>query len=407
VNTQQQRLEQLAAEGKGIIDRAELEGRGRTADEDLQIAQVIREIDRVKATAAVDQIGRQIGVESYESFIDGSPVDGRPGDVFVKSEQYRKISDPQARASRWSSGPVEVPYRRKADLLEGELGSPGTGGALVQSDVRPGLAPILFQPLTVADRIPSAQTTSNKVRTLVETVASPGSIGVVPEAGEKPEASLEFDEVDEPVKKIASFLPVSDELLSDTPGIQAYLNSRLSLFVRQEEEAQLLGGAGGDNFLGLMPRVPDANKYVSSDADTPNAADHIYEGITVARRSFLEPDTVVIHPVDWADLRLLKDDNLNYIGGSPFSNTGAGEPGEFLWNKRVLVTTAMTPGAALVGAFATGAQIFRRGGLTVEASNSHDDWFKTDMVAIRAETRLALCVLRPESFVLVDLGYAS
>ena len=131
------------------------------------------------------------------------------------------------------------------------LGTPGTGGALVQSDVRPGVMPVPFQPLTIADLIPSAPTNSNKVRVLVETVASAGSIGVVPEGAEKPQGALEFDEVDEPVKKIASFLPVSDELLSDAPAIQGYLNARLTLFVRTEEESQLLNGAGNfNNFLG-------------------------------------------------------------------------------------------------------------------------------------------------------------
>jgi HK97 family phage major capsid protein len=153
-------------------------------------------------------------------------------------------------------------------------------------------------------------------------------------------------------------------------------------------------------------RVPVENRFVVSNADTPNSADHIYEAIATAERAFLPADTVVIHPEDWADLRLMKDDNLNYIGGSPFSNTGS-NPGESLWGRRVVVTTAITPGTALVGAFGTAAQVFRRGGLTVEATNSHDDWFKTDMVAIRAEIRVGLNVIRPASFSIADLGGAS
>ena len=74
---------------------------------------------------------------------------------------------------------------------------------------------------------------------------------------------------------------------------------------------------------------------------------------------------------------------------------------------RVVVTTAANVGSALVGALGTGVQLFRRGGLTVEASNSHSDWFKLDPVALRAETRVALHVARPESLVLADLGYSS
>src|SRR3954463_9675142 len=132
MNTQhQQRAEELAARGKAIIDRAELEGRGRTPDEDFEIAGVIRQMKELRVAGQVDQLGRQIGVEGGgESFTDGSPAGGRPGDVFVKSAEYRKIANPAARGSRGSSGPVEV----KATLLEGALASPGTGGPLVQTD---------------------------------------------------------------------------------------------------------------------------------------------------------------------------------------------------------------------------------------------------------------------------------
>ena len=51
-----------------------------------------------------------------------------------------------------------------------------------------------------------------------------------------------MSEVVEPIKKIATVLPISDELLEDAPSIQSYLNGRLSLFVSIEEERQLLRG---------------------------------------------------------------------------------------------------------------------------------------------------------------------
>jgi HK97 family phage major capsid protein len=217
---------------------------------------------------------------------------------------------------------------------------------------------------------------------------------------------LEFDEVDEPVRKIATHIPVSDELLSDSGPLAGYLNARLALFVRMEEEAQLVGGAGDPNLLALLPRIPVENRFVVSDADTPNAADHIYAAIAQAEAAFLAVDTILVNPVDWTELRLVKDDNLNYIGGSPFSNTGS-NPGEALWGRRVIVTTAVPVSYGVVGAFGTAAQVYRRGGLTVEATNSHDDWFVKDQVAVRAEVRVGLGVLRPASFAIADLGGAS
>jgi HK97 family phage major capsid protein len=68
---------------------------------------------------------------------------------------------------------------------------------------------------------------------------------------------------------------------------------------------------------------------------------------------------------------------------------------------RVVVTSAITVGTALVGAFSEGAAIFRKGGVTVEATNSHGTYFASDITTLRAELRLALGVFRPSAFVAV------
>jgi HK97 family phage major capsid protein len=119
--------------------------------------------------------------------------------------------------------------------------------------------------------------------------------------------------------------------------------------------------------------------------------------------SFLQADGIVINPGDWAELRLLKDGNDAYIGGSPFSNGGA-QPTENLFGRRVVVTSAISPCTALVGAFGQGGALYRRGGMVVEASNSHADYFRKDLVAIRAEVRVALAIHRPEAFATVATG---
>jgi HK97 family phage major capsid protein len=64
----------------------------------------------------------------------------------------------------------------------------------------------------------------------------------------------------------------------------------------------------------------------------------------------------------------------------------------------VVVTTAITAGVALVGAFKMGAQVFRKGGISVDVSNSHSDYFVKNLTAIRAEERVALAVYRPGAF---------
>lgn len=52
----------------------------------------------------------------------------------------------------------------------------------------------------------------------------------------------------------------------------------------------------------------------------------------------------------------------------------------------------------------SGAAIYRRGGLTVEASNSHDDYWVRNLVSLRAESRQGLAVLRPAAFTVVTFS---
>ena len=49
------------------------------------------------------------------------------------------------------------------------------------------------------------------------------------------------------------------------------------------------------------------------------------------------------------------------------------------------------------------SQFFRKGDIRVEASNSHQDFFTKNLVAIRAEERGALAVYRPGAFGKVTL----
>ena len=69
-----------------------------------------------------------------------------------------------------------------------------------------------------------------------------------------------------------------------------------------------------------------------------------------------------------------------------------------LWGLNVAVSPVIPLGTALVGCFKTAAMLFRRGGLRVEVSNSYSDFFIKNLVAIRAEERLALAVYRPSAF---------
>ena len=91
---------------------------------------------------------------------------------------------------------------------------------------------------------------------------------------------------------------------------------------------------------------------------------------------------------------LSKTTTGEYLGDGPFGPVRA----VTLWGLPIAVTSVIEAGVALVGCFKTAAQIFRKGGVRVDASNSHQDYFTRNLVAVRSELREALAVYKPQCF---------
>jgi hypothetical protein len=217
----------------------------------------------------------------------------------------------------------------------------------------------------------------------------------VAEGAAKPESAETFNLVTELVSKIAHFLPVTDEMLEDVAQLRTLIDNRLVMGVQLEEEDQLLNGDGtAPNISGILDRT-GLQTTITVGADT--AADAVYQMVTDIREAFYEPNGIVINPTDWGSVnfRLAKDGSDQYFAGGPFTvvRDGTEIRVETFWNLDVVVTPAIAAGTVLVGDF-TQAQVFRKGGLSVEASNSHSDYFIKNKTAIRAEERVALAVYR-------------
>jgi HK97 family phage major capsid protein len=74
---------------------------------------------------------------------------------------------------------------------------------------------------------------------------------------------------------------------------------------------------------------------------------------------------------------------------------------------RVIVTPAATAGEPLVGDFSRGAKLYRKGGVSVEATNSDGTDFIKNLVTIRAEVRVLLGKTYPEAFRTAAISGAS
>lgn len=242
----------------------------------------------------------------------------------------------------------------------------------------------------VGDLIPEGRTGQNAIPYMEETTATNGAAAVA-EGGTKPESALAFTEKSSPVRKLATVLPVTDEIFEDVPAMRSYVENRLRFFLQLTEEAQLLNGNGtAPNLRGIL----QTSGIQTQAKGTDPVPDAVYKAMTLINvNAFLDADGAVFHPNDWQDIRLLRTADGIYIWGSP-SEAGP----ERIWGLGIVKTPVMTENTALIGAFQPASQKFRRSDVTFAVSDQHNDFFITNKLMLRVEERLALVIFRPAGF---------
>src|SRR5690606_19033305 len=127
--------------------------------------------------------------------------------------------------------------------------------------------------------------------------------------------------------------------------------------------------------------------------------DRLRLALLQAELSEYPADGIVLSPIDWAAIELLKNDNNNYLYSNPRFVTQAG-----LWGRSVVTTQAMDAGDYLVGAFALGAQGWDREDVSVVLATQDQDDFVKNKVKLLCEERVALTVFRTAAFVKGDFS---
>ena len=405
--------EQKLSEASAITAKAAEEGRPITTEERQQVTALLEEVSSLKLKREEYESSVQLTQQidnlnaSMHAPVTPAPADAKTvGDAFVNSEPYQALRE-SGFSGKWTTGPIEM---KGFDLRTGALGYKATvtetASPIVVPDYQPGIVETLFRRLTVQDLLATGSTTSNQVTYAQETTAT-NSAAAIAEGVAKPESTIILALVNEPVRKVATFLPISDEMLEDVAQARSYLESRLRLFVQHAMESQLLSGSGtAPQLRGLLNRTGVQTVVTVTPLTAQKALDGVFQAITDIRtNAFLEPDAVVIHPTNWQLLRTARDTNGQYYAGGPFMGPygQGGLAADSIWGLPAIVTSAIPAGTVLVGSFRTAAQAFLRTGLTVEASNSHADFFQLNMTALRAEQRAALAVYRPAGFSKVTL----
>ena len=321
----------------------------------------------------------------------------------VDSDGYKSV-----RSGSAQFGQIEVKATIDEGIIPAFSGGSGLAGQLNTPEFLPGIVPLKFQPLTVADLLAQGTTSATSVTYVVEGVFN-DTTGVVAEKGVIPALDLTLTRRQDNVSKIANIAKVTVEMFQDAEQFQAYLQNRMVFGLQRKEEQQLLNGSGTTPELqGLLNRSGLAPAIVTTAGLTAvKIMEGIFNQITALRSvSFVEPDAILINPLDWQAIRLGKDSQGQYYAGGPFTGAyGNAGPANVsnLWGIKTVVTTAIAQGSAFVGGFQECGQVFRRNGVVLDMTNSNNNDFETDLITLKAEERLALAVYRPAGFGRVTL----
>jgi HK97 family phage major capsid protein len=336
-----------------------------------------------KATELTDKCLELEQKMSAKNDVDQKPKDTL-GEQFVKTDLWKKMTETRSGSARM-------------ELKTAIVNATGASQPLVQADRLGGIITNPNRILTIRDLLPVGRTGSNLIEFTKENVftnnagsqyASPAFENVT-----KPESGITFTLASVPVRTLAHWIPVSKQVLDDSPMLMSFIDGRLQYGLKLEEEDQLLNGDGtGANLSGIL----DTGNFVAyTRAQTGDTKiDTIRRAVTQGALSNYMMDTVVINPADWEEIELQKTDEGAYVWTNP-----ALAAGPQLWGKRVVATNAITAGTFLVGSFAMGAQIWDRQQAGVQVSLENSDNFVKNMVTVLAEERLALTVYRPTAFV--------
>lgn len=417
----QELIQKYLKEARDICDLAEKENRDFTTEERSKVSDLLTDAKKAKddlKTLQGDEAMRKSLLNLGEGieFVNGKSDNGggqrralSMGEHFTQAKEwldwFKQMAPsgtiPESRKGI-SSPAVSLKgfdmFGRKT-LVTGD--SVTSAGAFVESDRTGIYEPLGRYPLVMRDIVSGRTTTSDTVefvrQTLQVTQAAPtaesnvttytGATGQV--SGIKPEGAMAFERVVEPVKTIAVWIPATKRALSDAAQLRGLIDQELREDLGEEFENQMLNGDGiGENFTGLANTAGVlVQPFVTDILTTTRKAitNLLVNGKTI-------PSAWVLNPMDWETIDLLKDDQGRYYFGGPQV-----QGQKQLWGLPVVQSFFQPQGIGWVGNFRK-AVVWDREQSTISVSDSHEDFFIRNMVAILAEMRAAYGIVRPSGF---------
>ena len=219
--------------------------------------------------------------------------------------------------------------------------------------------------------------------------------GTIAQGAEKPQIHPTYTAVTAALVKKAAHLKETDELLNDAPYLESVVRGRGVYELQKAIEAYLVS-----TLLGTSGIDVTVNTGISFD-------NLLKAKMVVNVNTGYDADAIIINPADLQTLLLAKDGANGTVGqyltgGPAYAPYGNGAYGSYLpiWGMKVVATSAISSGTAIVGAFKACASVITKAGegLRVEVANQNEDDFVKNMVTVRIEERILEAVRLPGGF---------
>ncbi len=257
-------------------------------------------------------------------------------------------------------------------------------GQIALTTLEPGVNRIARPNLLLQNVVNRGTTNSMYVTYVQQTAKADGAF--VGEAEAKTEYELKYQEVSKQVKKVASIIKISKEMLTDLPFMASEVNSDLMLGVSNQIENQLLNGTGLTvNLEGILASATTftAGTFALSVINA-NLADVIRVAVANIQSANFNATHVVLNPVDVAKLQLIKTTTGEYTYPMFYMDPMTAQVR--IAELAIISTNYMTAGNFLVGDMSKD-NLRMRETMNIQMGYVNDD-FKNNLVSILCEARL-------------------
>lgn len=354
-----------------------------------------KQIDAIDEKMQAAKIGRTAGISLYEHI----KTVGVLKDI-VERKVDRAVNVPKVVFELEGAHALDV-LGLKTTVYSESLADANlrqtTGIIPIERDA--GITLEVRRPLRIMDLLPARATDARIIDFVKVDTPMANAAEQSPEGSAKSENAVDFTSASFEVRTIATWIPVSTQMLADWGELENFLRTSLAYYLRKEIDDNLLYATGaGSSIHGLIPQATafDNGLLPSDGAGSYTMIDRVgWAAGQLDIANEVSPNWVVMHPSQWWTIRMTKDSQGRYILAEPWTN---GVPQ--LFGLTPVPTTGINDGQFLVGnSNSAAAEVRTRMGVTIAIGEQHSDYFTKNLVAIRAEERLCLVTKRGASFI--------